>query len=48
MDGDIAFGPRPVGPLDGVDPERQVAAAMEDPRRDDTLEEVVGGPRRFC
>lgn len=43
MTGDIALGPRPVRALDGVDPERQVAAPMEDPRFDDPLDEVVGG-----
>jgi hypothetical protein len=41
--GNVALGPRSVGPLDGVDPERQVAAAMEDPRFDNPLDEVVGG-----
>jgi len=42
VDRDVALGPRPVGPLDRVDAELQVAAAMEDPRCDDALEEVVG------
>jgi hypothetical protein len=42
VDGDIALGLCPVGPLDRVDAERQVAAAMEDPRSDDAFEEVVG------
>jgi hypothetical protein len=47
VDGDVAVGSRPIGPLEGVDPERQVATVMEDPRRDDALDEVVGGFRGF-
>src|SRR5207245_2800551 len=44
--GDVALRPRTVGPLDRVDPEGQVVAPMEDPRRDDALDElVVVGPR---
>ena len=40
---DLARPARAVGPLDRVDPERQVAAAMEDPRVDDALVEVGPG-----
>jgi hypothetical protein len=45
MDRDVAFRRRAIRPLDGVDAERQVAASMEDPRRDDALDEVVGRVR---
>jgi hypothetical protein len=40
--GDFPFRSTAVGPLDGVDPERQVATAMDDSRLDDPLDEVVG------
>jgi len=45
MDRDVTLGLRAVGPLDRVDAERQVAAAIQDPRRDDALDEVVGRVR---
>jgi hypothetical protein len=41
--GDVAFGPGPVGPLDGVDPERQELAVVQDARRDDALDQRLGG-----
>jgi hypothetical protein len=41
--GDVAFGPGPVGTLDGVDPERQEIAVVQDARRDDALLERLGG-----
>jgi hypothetical protein len=31
MAGDVAFGAAAVGPFDRVDPELEIAAAMEDP-----------------
>ena len=43
MAGDVALGARAVGALDGVDPERQVAAVMEDPGIDDVLDEIGPG-----
>ena len=43
MAGDVARGTRPVGPLDRVDPERQVTTAVEDPRVDDALDEIGPG-----
>jgi hypothetical protein len=44
MAGDVALGAAAVGPLDRVDPELEVVAAMEDPPLDDALGEV--GVRR--
>jgi len=41
--GNVPLRAGSIGPLDRVDPERQVAAAMEDARFDDPLDEVVGG-----
>ena len=40
---DVARAARAVGPLDRVDPERQVPAAVEDPRVDDALDEIGPG-----
>jgi hypothetical protein len=40
MAGDVALGAAPVGSLDRVDPELEIAAAVEDARVDDTLDEV--------
>jgi hypothetical protein len=43
MAGDLARPARAIGPLDRVDPEGQVAAAMEDLRLDDALDEIGPG-----
>lgn len=43
MAGDVALVARSVGPLDRVDPELEVAAAVEDARIDDPLDELVVG-----
>jgi hypothetical protein len=49
MTDDVAGPARAVGPLDGVDPERQVAALVQDPRLDDALDEIGPGiPRGRC
>jgi hypothetical protein len=49
MTDDIPGPARSVGPLDGVDPERQVAALVEDARLDDALDEIGPGiPRGRC
>jgi len=46
MADDVAGPARAVGALDGVDPERQVAALVEDPRVDDALDEIGPGITR--
>jgi len=43
MGRDVPLRPRPVGPLDRVDLEGQVAAAVEDAAIDDPLGELVVG-----
>src|SRR4029079_13840637 len=47
---DVARPARAVGAFDGVDPERQVAALVDDPRVDDALDEIGPGgfPRGRC
>ena len=41
--GDLARPAGAVGALDGVHPERQIATLVEDPRIDDTLDEIGPG-----
>lgn len=43
MAGDVSLGAAAVCSLDRVDPELQVAAAVEDPRFDDPLDEIGVG-----
>jgi len=42
---DVAQGVRAVGTLDGVDADRQIAAAVDRPRIDDAFDEI--GPGGF-
>jgi hypothetical protein len=41
--GDIALRTRPIGPLNGVDPEADVPTLVESPRVDDPLNEIGPG-----
>jgi hypothetical protein len=43
MPGDLARGPRAVGPFDGVDLEGEVTTLVEDARFDDALDEFGPG-----
>jgi len=43
MPRDVAFGPAPIGSFDRIDPELEIAAAVEDARTDDPLDELVVG-----
>jgi hypothetical protein len=43
MTGDLAGAAGSIGPLDGVDPEGQVAPLVEDVRIDDALDEIGPG-----